>query len=168
MFPLRAYRRECNGQFLPCLRVSVVAALPSSPLPTAGLCRCGGFAACLLMGLTEGRGASLLSLRAGRAPRRRRPLRSAKRALSALRWKLSQKRSVVCFSGVQVASVLEHNLRGTTPVRVQRVVAIYRGRWAFPTDLLLCGVLQSSHSIITTDRSITYSDKYSVYHWSGC
>lgn len=75
MFLLRACLRGCNGRSLPCLRVSVVAALPSSPLPTAGLARCGGCAGCLPVGRAEGRGTSPLSPRGkGEPPTRERAL----------------------------------------------------------------------------------------------
>ena len=53
-FPLRACRRGCNGRSLPCLRVSVVAALPSSPLPTAGLLGAVGVLPACLWGARRG------------------------------------------------------------------------------------------------------------------
>lgn len=58
MSPLRACHRGCNGRSLPCLRASVVVALPCSPIPAAGFARCGGAAAWLPVAHTEGRGAS--------------------------------------------------------------------------------------------------------------
>lgn len=53
-FPLRACRRGCNGRSLPCLRVSVVASLPSSPLPTAGLLGVVGVLPACLWGARRG------------------------------------------------------------------------------------------------------------------
>lgn len=47
MFPLRGCLQGCNGRSLLCLRVSVVAALPSSPFRAPGLARSVRWACCL-------------------------------------------------------------------------------------------------------------------------
>lgn len=120
MFPLRACRRGCNGRFLLCLRVSVVAALPSSPLPTAGLARCGRWVcslACLPVGSTEGRGTSLLPpWGRGEQPTTQPPL-CARCAVKAV---AKKKKNRNYLSGSQT-SVLKPSICGVTGINTSRV-----------------------------------------------